>query len=309
MRNLGSLKKVNLRDIWAREDKDFTIWLAKENNISILLDEIGVTAENIKVEDKAGKYSCDITGDEIETNKKIIIENQLEKTDHKHLGQLLTYASSFDASIIIWVVAKANDEHKQAIEWFNKHMTEKISFFLVRIELWQIGGSEPAPKFNIVVEPNDFQKIHMSSANASKELTKGKLLKLRFWDGLISYSDNNPSKLSITRKARAQHWYTVAVGKSGVHIAFLHNTRTNQVSVELYFHRKDVFDKFYNNKDKFEEICSGQKIDWLPLESKKASRILTHLNCDVNDEEIWEKCYEWFLNTGEKFLSAFRSIY
>ena len=162
MKNLGSLRKISLREVWEREDTHFTNWLSKEENISILLDEIGVSAENIKTEDSAGRFNCDITADEVETGKKIIIENQLEKTDHSHLGQLLTYASSFDASIIVWVVSDAREEHKQAIEWFNKHMSENISFFLVNIEVWQIGDSKPAPKFNIIIEPNDWAKITLN---------------------------------------------------------------------------------------------------------------------------------------------------
>ena len=170
-----------------------------------------MSAENIKTEDNAGKFNCDITADEVESGKKIIIENQLEKTDHSHLGQLLTYASSFDASIIVWVVADTRDEHKQAIEWFNKNMTENISFFLVKIEVWKIGDSIPAPKFNIVVEPNDWAKITSNKGTANKELTDTKLEKLKFWEELKDYSDNNPSKLRITRKPRPQHWYSMSI--------------------------------------------------------------------------------------------------
>ena len=116
-------------------------WLSKEDNISLLLDEVGVTAENIVTEDRAGNFNVDITADEIQTGKKIVIENQLEKTDHSHLGQLLTYASSFDACIIIWVVANVREEHKRAIEWFNEHMSDEISFFLVKTEVYKIGDS------------------------------------------------------------------------------------------------------------------------------------------------------------------------
>ena len=128
MKKLGKLEQVKLRDIWKHEALDFTQWMAKEENITLLLDEISISAENIKAEDNAGKFNVDISADEVETGKKIIIENQLEKTDHSHLGQLLTYASSFDACIIVWVVAEVRDEHKRAIEWFNENMQSEISF-------------------------------------------------------------------------------------------------------------------------------------------------------------------------------------
>jgi hypothetical protein len=159
MKKLLTLEKVNLREIWKHEAHDFTQWLSKEENISLLLDEIGVSAENIITEDTAGKFNVDITADEVYTGKKIVIENQLERTDHSHLGQLLTYASSFDACIIVWVVSDAREEHKRAIEWFNQHMSDEISFFLVKTEVYRIGDSEPAVKFNVSVEPNSWSKI------------------------------------------------------------------------------------------------------------------------------------------------------
>ena len=306
---LGNLEKINLREVWAREDTHFTQWLAKEENISVLLDEIGVSAENIKTEDNAGKFNCDITADEVESGKKIIIENQLEKTDHSHLGQLLTYASSFDASIIVWVVADARDEHKQAIEWFNRNMTENISFFLVKIEVWKIGDSIPAPKFNIVVEPNDWAKITLNKGTANKELTDTKLEKLRFWEELKDYSDNNPSKLRITRKPRPQHWYSMSIGIRHISLNFIHNTRTSSIAVDIYINQQEIYDKIQSKKDYFESICGELEFEWLALPEKKASRILTSRSCDLNNEEKWGEYFSWFILTGETLLNAILKSY
>lgn len=306
---LGNLEKINLREVWAREDTHFTQWLAKEENISVLLDEIGVSAENIKTEDNAGKFNCDITADEVESGKKIIIENQLEKTDHSHLGQLLTYASSFDASIIVWVVADARDEHKQAIEWFNRNMTENISFFLVKIEVWKIGDSIPAPKFNIVVEPNDWAKITLNKGTANKELTDTKLEKLRFWEELKDYSDNNPSKLRITRKPRPQHWYSMSIGIRHISLNFIHNTRTSSIAVDIYINQQEIYDKIQSKKDYFESICGELELEWLALPEKKASRILTSRSCDLTKEALWEDYFNWFILTGETLLNAINKSY
>ena len=309
MKKLGSLQKVNLREVWAREDTHFTQWLSKEENISILLDEIGVSAENIKTEDSAGKFNCDITADEVETGKKIIIENQLEKTDHSHLGQLITYASSFDASIIVWLVADTRDEHKQAIEWFNRNMTENISFFLVKIEIWQIGDSNPAPKFNIVVEPNDWTKITLNKNSRSKELTETKLEKLKFWEELKDYSEDNPSELRITRKPRPQHWFSISVGIRHIGLNFIHNTRTSSIAVDVYIDKQEIFDKIYSQKEFFESLCEGKEIDWLALPDKKASRILTSLECDLSNESLWGKHFNWLIETGEIMLRALNKTY
>jgi len=306
---LGNLEKINLREVWAREDTHFTQWLAKEENISVLLDEIGVSAENIKTEDNAGKFNCDITADEVESGKKIIIENQLEKTDHSHLGQLLTYASSFDASIIVWVVADARDEHKQAIEWFNRNMTENISFFLVKIEVWKIGDSIPAPKFNIVVEPNDWAKITLNKGTTNKELTDTKLEKLKFWEELKDYSDNNPSKLRITRKPRPQHWYSMSVGIRHIGLNFIHNTRTSSIAVDIYINQQDIYDKIQLKKDYFESLCGELEFEWLALPEKKASRILTSRSCDLNNETLWEEYFRWLIETGEVLFEAIVKSY
>ena len=306
---LGNLEKINLREVWAREDTHFTQWLAKEENISLLLDEISVAAENIKTEDNAGKFNCDITADEVESGKKIIIENQLEKTDHSHLGQLITYASSFDASIIVWVVADAKDEHKQAIEWFNRYMTENISFFLVKIEIWKIGDSIPAPKFNIIVEPNDWAKITLNKSSTTNELTENKLEKLRFWEEFTEYSKNNPNSLRITRKPRAQHWYSIGIGISHIGIGLTHNTRTNFIGVEFYIKNQEIFEKMYAKKDLFESFCPDNEIEWMPLPEKKASRIITRYNCDLKKEELFPEYFKWLIMTGEQFVKAFKKTY
>ena len=281
MKALGTLEKVNLRDVWKREDTHFTNWLAEEDNISILMNEIGVT-ENIK----AGRFNCDITADEVETSKKIIIENQLEKTDHSHLGQLLTYASSFDASIIVWVVADVTDEHKQAIEWFNKNMIDKISFFLVKIELWKIGNSPASPRFNIVVEPNDWAKITYSKSSNTQEMTERKLMNLKFWQELVEYSNKNKNSLKISRKPRPQHWFSSSSGIPKIDITFLVSTRDSYIAVQLYIYNQDVYEKLEVNKVSFNKHFNDTEIIWMPLPDKKASRIITKFQCDVKNEEI-----------------------
>ena len=234
MKKLHTLEKVNLREIWKHEAHNFTQWLALEDNISLLLDEIGVTAENIVTEDSAGKFNVDITADEVGTGKKIVIENQLEKTDHSHLGQLLTYASSFDACIIVWVVAEVREEHKRAIEWFNEHMHDEISFFLVRTEVYRIGNSEPAVKFNVVVEPNTWSKILRMKGTTEKRITDTMIKHLNFWEGFKDYSSKTDTKLRITRTPRSQHWYDISIGKSGVNLSLTRNTRDKNVGAEIW---------------------------------------------------------------------------
>ena len=272
MKKLHTLEKVNLREIWKHEAHNFTQWLALEDNISLLLDEIGVTAENIVTEDSAGKFNVDITADEVGTGKKIVIENQLEKTDHSHLGQLLTYASSFDACIIVWVVAEVREEHKRAIEWFNEHMRDEISFFLVRTEVYRIGNSEPAVKFNVVVEPNTWSKILRMKGTTEKRITDTMINHLNFWEGFKDYSSKTDTKLRITRTPRSQHWYDISIGKSGVNLSLTRNTRDKNVGAEIWIgDSQNIYNKLFENKDLFESTM-GIDVQWNELENKKASR-------------------------------------
>ena len=129
--NLGKLQKGDLREIWKHEASDFTNWLAKPENIAILSDEIGIGLKLVKTEAEVGSFSSDILAEEENTGKKVIIENQLEPTDHNHLGKIITYASGYDAAIIIWIVQEARDEHKRAVDWLNEHTDEGVNFFLV----------------------------------------------------------------------------------------------------------------------------------------------------------------------------------
>jgi len=135
--NLSRISKVEPRDIWSLEP-DFTRWLAEKENLDILSEEIGVDIKLIKTEASVGKFSVDILAEEEMTGRKIIIENQLEDANHDHLGKIITYASGYDAEIIIWIVRDLRDEHQKAIDWLNEHTDENIGFFLIKIELWQI---------------------------------------------------------------------------------------------------------------------------------------------------------------------------
>ena len=177
---LANLKQVPLREVWKHEALDFTKWLAEANNLSLLSDEIGIEISLIRTEASVGKFNVDILAEEENTGRKIIIENQLESTDHDHLGKVITYASGFDASIIIWIVKDVRDEHKQAIDWLNEHTDEHANFFIVKMELWQIGDSPYAPKFQVMSQPNDWAKA-IKKSHTENELSEVKLMQLDFW--------------------------------------------------------------------------------------------------------------------------------
>ena len=178
---LGKITIVkDLRSVWKNEAYDFTRWLAQDENISLLGEELGLDVSVIKTEANVGSFNVDILAEDPQTADKIIIENQLERTDHDHLGKIITYASGFDAKHIIWIVKDVREEHSQAINWLNEHTDEDINFFLIKIELWKIGNSAIAPKFQIVARPNEWGKAVKSSTGKETEATKAQNFSYNF---------------------------------------------------------------------------------------------------------------------------------
>lgn len=303
---LSRITKVNPREIWRHEALDFTQWLAKEENIAVLCEELEINLENIKPEASAGRYNVDIVADDIDTKRKVIIENQLEPTDHKHLGQILTYASAYDASVIIWVVTDYTEEHRQAIDWFNRNISENISFFLVQIEVYKIGDSEPAPKFNIICEPNNWGKT-IKSSGTGDVVSATKLLQMEFWEGLKTYASANGTRVSFSHTPQPKHWFNISIGTSRCHIALTVNTQKGYVGCEVYIRNdKALYETFYRNKEKIESTV-GAELEWMELPDATASRILLTKKGNPKDRKQWDEYYSWCVATVEKFNLAFKA--
>ncbi len=187
MINLGTLEEIkDLREVWSHEAHDFTPWLAK--NISILGDEVGIDISIEETESSVGDFNVDIFATDADTGKKIIIENQLEETDHNHLGKLITYASGKSADLVIWLVRKARPEHRAAIEWLNNHTDEGVGFILCEIKVFRIGNSEPAPKFEIIEQPNNWVKEMKKPSGTNKRTVLPKIKDMLEW-GVVKEGD------------------------------------------------------------------------------------------------------------------------
>jgi len=301
--SLGKLKKVELREAWKHEASNFTQWLAQEENLALLGDEIGFDIKLLQTEAAVGSFSVDILAEEENTGRKIIIENQLEVTNHDHLGKIITYASGYDASIIVWVVKDAREEHRQAIDWLNEHTDENIEFYLMQIELWQIENSPYAPKFEIVSKPNDWTKAVRSSTD-TKELTDTKVKQLEFWTQFKEYAKKRQTKLHL-RKIYPQHWTDISIGSSDAHISLIASPREDMLGADLYIpDNKELYQKLHNHRDKIEADL-GEKAEWMELQGKKASRVRVSTDSDFDDTSKWEDSFEWLLNEAEKFHKVF----
>ncbi len=305
---LGKLQKVPLREAWKHEAHNFTNWLAEENNLQLLSDEIGIDISLIQTEASVGKFNVDILAEEESGNRKIVIENQLESTDHDHLGKIITYASGFDAEIIIWIVKDVRDEHKQAIDWLNENTTEKINFFAINIELWQIGDSEPAPKFNIVSKPNNWAKAlkKSTSISSSSKITGHKMLQLDFWTALNDYFNNNGASVN-TRTPRPQHWYDLSLGcGQKAYSTLVVHDRDGYCSVEIYIpNSKELYLYLEENRESI-EAETNISFDWMELPDKQASRIIAkNFDFSLSDTESWPTHQQWLLKTLETIKPVF----
>lgn len=306
--NLGRLEKINdLRTIWKHEAKDFTPWLAKEENLSLLSETIGIDIVLEEQESNVGDFSVDLYAIEEGTGRRIIIENQLEDTNHDHLGKIITYASGKDAEVIIWIVRKARDEHKKAIEWLNEHTDEKFAFFLIEIEVWKINNSEPAPKFNVVESPNVWAK----SLKSRSALSETASLKLEFWEQFNAAAEANATfiKAFKLRKPQAQHWYDLSVGSSSYHLSLCVNTQKKTISASVYFNDKMIkYDVFKEKIEDVEKIL-GSDAEWKEA-GKTAQLFLAYKGepIDFDDRTKWDNAYNWFFDKGLLLKQVVKTI-
>lgn len=305
MKRLGTLEKIKeLRTVWPHEALDFTPWLADEENITILSDAVGIDIAVDERESSVGDFSVDILASEVGTGRKIIIENQLEDTNHDHLGKLITYASGKAAEIIIWVVKHAREEHIAAIEWLNNHTDDKVGFFLCEIKLYKIGDSEPAVKFEVIERPNDWTK----EIRKNDSINETQQQRLDYWTVFEDYAFQNVqfSKQFNRSKPSTDHWINFSIGSSACHIAITQIRKRNELAVELYIdNSKELFQSLISHKADIEGTA-GLSFDWRELPEKKASRIIIQRAADLGDKSKWNEQFDWLIDVMVKMKTEFK---
>jgi len=301
-KNLAKLKKLDLREVWGHEATDFTIWLSQEENLNLLSEEIGVTIKLVQVEANVGKFNVDILAEDESSERKIIIENQLEDTNHDHLGKIITYASGYDASIVIWIVRDFREEHRRAIDWLNEHTDENLGFFLIKLELWQIGVSDPAPKFEVIVSPNEWAKAIKKSSEGTG-VTETKIRQFEFWTSFKSFVTKKDTRIRL-QSPRYQHWYNVSMGSGDAHIALTINSLKNLAACEVYINKnKELFNYLFEQKIQIESVI-GEKAEW--INSPVASRIVIQKQFDdILDLTKSSLVFEWLYQKTKLFHSVF----
>lgn len=303
---LGILKTVTPRQKWNNEARDFTPWLA--NNISELNKALGLELEVENTEVSVGPYSADILAKDTGTDNYVVIENQLEKTNHDHLGKAITYASVLDASMIIWIATEFTEEHKKSLDWLNDHTNDEISFYGVQLELWQIDESKAALRFNVISKPN--QAVRQAArSKANEDLSDKRKFQFDFWSKF-------KEKLAKTKKIpslqtpRPQYWFDVTLGKSYIHISNTCNTDDNTVGVRIYIGNKiaDTMLPFLESKKDEIESSIGQKLIWNPNPDNRDKVIILQHTTDFEDEKKLDESLNWLVDYTIKFRETFSKI-
>ena len=301
---LGKLQEVDIRTVWPHEQYDFSKWLAEEENIKELGDTLNLSLTDVETEKFVGNYRCDILCKDELTGKMVLIENQLEPTNHDHLGKIITYASGLDAAVVVWIVSSARDEHASAIEWLNKHTDDEISFFLLEVHAYKIGDSDPAPQFNIIEQPNDFVKTVKTVAK-NNELNESQKQRLEFWTQFNDVVESKGKPFN-KRKATTDHWYNVAIGSSEANISIDLVNKEHKIRVSLWINdNKDLYDSLSLRKDEIEQLL-GFNLEWNRLDSKKASYICTYIKgLDFKKQDNYPQLMEQIIDLVLKMRKVF----
>ena len=306
MRNFSELKKIPLSEIWKNEASDFTPWL--ESNIQKLGDALGMDLEIIDREASVGDFSLDLRAQDLGSSKTIVIENQFKRTDHDHLGKLLTYAAGFDASTVIWISEEVRDEHRQTLEWLNQRTDTETQFFAVVLEVLQIDDSKPALNFKLIVSPNEWRKSKKQKTSTNPS-SRGEKYRLYFQLLIDELRENH--KFTGAEVGLAQNWYNFSSGLGGISYGTWF-ARGSKVLAYVNIRQKTdesrikIFNILEKRKVKIESNFDNP-LEWTRDAEKSLSRIAISRDGDIesSDSEL-EEIKQWHIENLLKLKEVFQ---
>ena len=305
MEHLGTLKRLDPRQVWSNEASDFTPWLAE--HLSVLGEALGFDLELKTQEAPVGDFSLDLLAHDLNRDRLVVIENQLNPTDHDHLGKLLTYASGFDASTVVWIAPQIREEHRQALDWLNQRSDEDTEFFGVVVEILQIDDSPPAVQFRPVAAPNEWSKERRRSGGATPPSAKGEAYQT-FFQALVDEL-REKHRFTNARKAQPGNWYAFSSGVSSVN--YVANFGHGGLSAQVYIDsgeqedNKRIFDALHGEREKY-DARFGEPLTWERLDDKRASRIAIYCDGRIEDPpETLSELRRWVIERLLKLKEVF----
>lgn len=305
---LARLKPVALHEVWPHEAQNFTPWLAEDENLQLLSETLGIDLENAGTEVSVGAFSADILALDTRNGSKVIIENQLERTDHSHLGQILTYAAGLDALTVVWIARRFTDEHRAALEWLNNATTADYRFFGLEVEVWKIGDSAHAPRFNIVAKPNDWRK----SVAPNPPLTEIGKAQLAFWRGFCAYASKRGTLVQL-KAPKPLTWMDFSIGRVDFGLAAVVNsssaaTKRPELRAELVLDGPNAKERFQQLENEREQIHLdfGQDLEWHSSDNTRRCRIFVHLDFNWREPDRQVECHAWLVEKLDRLYRVFR---
>jgi len=305
MIDLGTLSKLDPRESWPNEAQDFTPWLAE--HLDMLGETLQMDLELVDRENAIGDFAADIVARDLGADRIVVIENQLEPTNHRHLGQLITYAAGLDAGAVIWISTEIRDEHRQALDWLNRHAESATQFFGVVVELLRIDDSKPAPSFRPVAFPNNWRP-EPGGTGATEISERGRAYQ-EFFQRLI---DELREKHHFTnaRRGLRKNWYRFASGTAGVayDIAFAEQ-RKFRVGLRIRVGDRPIttlaFEHLRTRAAEFESQF-GETLEWEPREGRRSARVAVYRPGSIDEpSEVQEELVHWAIDRLLRFKKVF----
>lgn len=302
---IGKLQRLRLREVWPHEAHDFTTWL--EDHIDELNDVLDLRLSKVEREEPAGAFSADLVAEDQHGNL-VVIENQLERSNHDHLGKLITYLTSLDAKVGVWIVADPRPEHVGALAWLNENSAD-ASFYLLKVEAVRIGDSDPAPLLTLITGPSEEAR---QAGETKKELAERYVMRQRFWESLLERSKER-TKLFSNISASQYSWIGTGTGIRGVTLTYM--VRQHDAQVEVYIDRgkdteeenKAIFDQLSRSRRPIETVF-GDELEWQRLENRRACRIRKRfaLGGYREQEEKWQEVQIALIDAMVRLEKAFK---
>ena len=311
--DLGKLERVDLRAVWRDEADDFTPWLALQENLDTLGDTLGMQIEFQAREKAVGPYSADILCRDVDDDRYVVIENQLETTDHDHLGKLLTYAAHFNASTVVWVAQAFTDQHRAAVDWLNDTSAEGTRFFALEIEVWRIGESAYAPKFNMVAKPNNWTKGGQAHAASLSETGQ---VQLDFWKGFYDHVEQHGQQIRLTSTPQGRNRMNAGgIGRPGFRLCAIASTysetmgwKGQELRAELIIRHRELSAQYHDlllsQKAEIEQEMGGE-LSWPTPGDSTTCKIYSRKDVDLYDPDARNEQYTWLLEQLESLYRVF----